>query len=68
MEGDLYICSAIVDLCEGQSGHIAPVLEGRFDGGVDLCLLHVRSVVVYAVGQTPLSPNTWWRHKLFKHS
>lgn len=56
VEGDLYVSSAIVNLSESQSSFIAPVLEGRPDGCPDLCLLHVRCVVVDAIGQTPLSP------------
>lgn len=58
MKGDLYVCSAIVNLSEGQSSHITPVLEGRADGRLDIRPLHVRCVVVDAVGQTPFSPMT----------
>lgn len=58
MEGDPYVCSAMVDLSEGQRSHITPVLEGGADGHVDQFLLHVRCVVDDAVGQTPLSPAT----------
>lgn len=56
MKRDPYVGSAIVDLSEGQSSHITPVLEGGSDGRVDACLLHVRCVVVDPVGQTLLSP------------
>lgn len=66
MEGDLYVCSAIEDLSEGQCSHIAPVLEGRADRHLDICLLHVRRVVVDAVGQTLLSPATCKRRICLK--
>lgn len=65
MEGDLYVWSAVVDLSEGQRRHVTPVLEGRADGRLDLCLLHVRCVVVDAIGQTLLSPTTCKRRILF---
>ncbi len=64
MEGDLYVCSAVEDLSEGQSSHIAPVLEGRADRRLDICLFHVRCVVVDAVGQTLLPPATCKRRIL----
>lgn len=58
VEGDSNVCSAIEDLSKGQRSHITPVLEGRADGLGDICPLHVRGVVVDAVGQTPFSPKT----------
>lgn len=36
MKQDSYVCSAVVHLSEGQSCHVAPVLEGRTDGRPDL--------------------------------
>lgn len=68
MKGDLYVSSAIVDLSEGQSSHIPPVLEGGANGRFDIFPLHVRCVVVYAVGQTPLSPIACKRKFLFYRS
>lgn len=65
MKGQLDVCSPIVDLSEGQISHIAPILEGGADGGADVCLPHVRAVVVDVVGQALLSPTACRRRTVF---
>lgn len=58
MERDPYVCSPKVDLSEGQSSHITPVLKGRADSRPGGSLRHVGGVAIDAVRQTLLTPTT----------